>query len=62
MPRKTFDEFMKFIAWGNVIDLVVGIVIGAAFTAIVQILVKVIFNPFFGIITGNLDFPIISEH
>ena len=34
----------------------VGIVIGTAFTAIVQSLVKAIFNPFFGIVTANLDF------
>ena len=34
----------------------VGIVIGAAFTAIMQSLVKAIVNPFFGIVTGNLDF------
>ena len=34
----------------------VGIVIGAAFTAIVQSLVKAIFNLFFGIVRGNLDF------
>jgi len=56
MPRKTFDEFKKFIARGNVIDLAVGIVIGAAFTAIVQSLVKDIVNPLLGIVTGNLDF------
>ena len=56
MPRKTFDEFKKFIARGNVIDLAVGIVIGAAFTAIVQSLVKHIVNPLLGIVTGNLDF------
>lgn len=57
MPRKTIDEFKKFIARGNVIDLAVGIVIGAAFTAIVQSLVKDIVNPLLGIVTGNLDFP-----
>ena len=56
MPRKTFDEFKKFIARGNVIDLAVGIVIGVAFTAIVQSLVKDIVNPLLGIVTGNLDF------
>ena len=46
MPRKTFYEFKKFIALGKVIDLAVGIVIGAAFTAIMQSLVKAIVNPF----------------
>ena len=56
MARKTLDEFKKFIARGNVIDLAVGIVIGAAFTAIVQSLVKDIVNPLLGVVTGNLDF------
>ena len=56
MPRKTIDEFKKFIARGNVIDLAVGIVIGAAFTAIVQSLVKDVVNPLLGVVTGNLDF------
>lgn len=57
MPRKTFQEFKQFIARGNVIDLAVGIIIGATFTAIVQSLVKDIVNPLRGIVTGNLDFP-----
>ena len=56
MARKTLDEFKKFIARGNVIDLAVGIVIGSAFTAIVQSLVKDIVNPLLGVVTGNLDF------
>ena len=56
MARKIVDEFKKFIARGNVIDLAVGIVIGAAFTAIVQSLVKDIVNPLLGVVTGNLDF------
>ena len=56
MPRKTIEEFKKFIARGNVIDLAVGIVIGAAFTAIVQSLVKDVVNPLLGVVTGNLDF------
>ena len=40
-----FEEFKKFIMRGNVVDLAVGIVIGAAFTAIVNSLVKDIFMP-----------------
>ena len=56
MARKTLDEFKKFIARGNVIDLAVAIVIGASFTAIVQSLVKDIVNPLLGVVTGNLDF------
>jgi len=54
-PRQTFQEFKKFIARCNIIHLAVGIVIGAAFAAIVQSLVKDIANPFLGIVTGNLD-------
>lgn len=49
-------EFRAFIMRGNVIDLAVGIIIGAAFTAVVNSLVKDIFNPFLGLLTGGLDF------
>ncbi|WP_051461976.1 MULTISPECIES: large-conductance mechanosensitive channel protein MscL [Commensalibacter] len=41
---------------GNVIDLAVGIIIGAAFTAIVNSLVKDILNPVIGLIIGGIDF------
>ncbi|WP_316015795.1 large conductance mechanosensitive channel protein MscL [Roseobacter sp. HKCCA0434] len=50
------DEFKKFIAKGNVMDMAVGIIIGAAFTAIVQSVVKDLINPFVGIFTGGIDF------
>ena len=49
-------EFRSFITRGNVVDLAVGIIIGAAFTAIVQSLVKDIFTPLIGLILGNVDF------
>ncbi len=49
-------EFRAFIMRGNVVDLAVGIIIGAAFTSIVASLVKDIFNPFLGLLTGGLDF------
>lgn len=49
-------EFRAFVMRGNVVDLAVGIIIGAAFTAIVNSLVKDIFNPFLGLLTGGLDF------
>lgn len=42
-------EFKAFILRGNVLDLAVGVIIGAAFTAIVTSLVKNIINPFIGI-------------
>ena len=49
-------EFRDFIAKGNVMDLAVGIIIGAAFTAIVQSLVNDLINPFIGLIIGGIDF------
>lgn len=49
-------EFRDFIARGNVMDLAVGIIIGAAFTAIVNSLVTDLINPIIGVITGGLDF------
>ncbi len=50
------NEFKTFIARGNVIDLAVGIVIGAAFTAIVNSLVADIIMPPIGLATGGVDF------
>ena len=49
-------EFKEFIARGNVIDMAVGIIIGAAFTAIVTSLVSDLINPIIGLITGGIDF------
>jgi large conductance mechanosensitive channel len=49
-------EFRAFIARGNVVDLAVGIIIGVAFTAIVNSLVKDIFNPLLGMAIGGIDF------
>src|SRR6201997_282165 len=50
------DEFRAFIMRGNVIDLAVGIIIGVAFTAVVNSLVKDIFTPIIGLIVGGIDF------
>ena len=50
------QEFKDFIAKGNVMDMAVGIIIGAAFTAIVSSLVADIINPFIGLLTGGFDF------
>lgn len=50
------NEFRDFIAKGNVMDLAVGIIIGAAFTAIVQSLVGDLINPVIGLILGGVDF------
>ena len=49
-------EFKAFIARGNVIDLAVGIVIGTAFTNIVNSLVKDVIMPPIGLLTGGVDF------
>lgn len=50
------NEFKAFIARGNVMDMAVGIIIGAAFTAIVNSLVGDLINPIIGLITGGIDF------
>ena len=49
-------DFRDFIAKGNVMDLAVGIIIGAAFTAIVGSLVSDLINPVIGLILGGVDF------
>jgi large conductance mechanosensitive channel len=51
-----FDEFKKFAMRGNVVDLAVGVVIGAAFTGIVNSLVKDIITPPIGLALGGIDF------
>ena len=50
------SEFKDFIAKGNVMDMAVGIIIGAAFTAIVKSMVDDLINPIIGLFTGGLDF------
>ena len=50
------NEFKDFIAKGNVMDMAVGIIIGAAFTAIVTSLVGDLINPIIAIFTGGIDF------
>lgn len=49
-------EFRDFIARGNVMDMAVGIIVGAAFTAIVSSLVADLINPIIGLFTGGIDF------
>lgn len=51
-----FQEFKTFISRGNVIDLAVGIIIGAAFTSIVNSLVADLIMPLVGLVTGGIDF------
>ena len=51
-----WQEFRAFISRGNVIDLAVGVIIGAAFTAIVTSLVNDIIMPPIGVVLGGIDF------
>ena len=51
-----FEEFKKFAVRGNVLDLAVGVIIGAAFGAIVKSLVDDIIMPPIGMLIGNVDF------
>lgn len=51
-----FKEFQEFIMRGNVVDLAVGIIIGTAFTAIVNSLVADIIMPPIGLLIGGIDF------
>jgi large conductance mechanosensitive channel len=50
------QEFKEFAMKGNVVDLAIGVIIGAAFGAIVSSLVGDIIMPIFGAVTGGLDF------
>lgn len=53
---KLFQEFKEFISRGNVLDMAVGVIIGGAFTAIVNSLVNDIFMPLLGLLTGGMNF------
>ena len=50
------EDFKKFAMRGNVIDLAVGVIVGASFTGIVNSLVKDIIMPPLGVVMGGLDF------
>ena len=54
--KKFVQEFKEFISKGNVITMAVGIIIGSAFTAIVNSLVNDIITPLIGVILGGMDF------
>lgn len=51
-----FKEFKEFALRGNMIDLAIGVIIGAAFGAIVSSLVDDVFMPIIGLIIGGIDF------
>ena len=50
------QEFKKFALRGNVVDLAVGVIIGAAFGAIIKSLVDQVIMPPIGLVTGGIDF------
>lgn len=54
--RNFLKEFQAFISKGNVMDLAVAVIIGAAFSNIVNSLVKDIVNPILGVLVGRPDF------
>ena len=56
MIKKNIQEFKKFIARGNVLDLAVGVIIGGAFSSIVTSLVNNILTPIIGLVLGGVDF------
>ena len=54
--KSFFTEFKQFAMRGNVIDLAVGVIIGAAFTTVVDSVVKDVLNPVIGLLIGGIDF------
>ena len=54
--KKFLQDFQAFISRGNVLDLAVAVIIGAAFSAIVNSLVKDVINPLLGFLIGKPDF------
>ena len=56
MIKNTLGEFKKFIMRGNVIDMAVGIIIGGAFTKIVNSMVADVLMPPLGLLLGKVDF------
>lgn len=58
--KKFIDEFKTFAIRGNVLDMAVGVIIGGAFTSIVNSLVTDVFTPIIGKLTGGIDFSSIT--
>lgn len=56
MGLNTFKEFKEFAMRGNVADMAVGMVIGAAFGTIVKSFVNDVLMPAIGLLLGNVDF------
>ena len=56
MASSIVNEFKEFALKGNMVDLAIGVIIGAAFGAIVSSLVDDVFMPIIGLIIGGIDF------
>ena len=54
--KKLINEFKEFISRGNVLDMAVGVIIGAAFKAIIDSLVNNVIMPCLTLLTGKMDF------
>ena len=54
--KKFFNEFKEFAMKGNVLDMAIGVVIGASFSSIVSSLVNDIFMPLIAVLTGDVQF------
>jgi large conductance mechanosensitive channel len=51
-----WSDFKAFIARGNVLDLAIGVIIGAAFTTVIKTFTDGIIMPFVGLVSGGVDF------
>jgi len=60
--KEMWEEFKNFAMKGNVIDLAIGVIIGAAFTPIVSTLVANIMMPIIGFVTAGVDFSSLAVH
>lgn len=60
MAKNSLKEFRQFILRGNVVDLAIAVVVGAAFNNVVQSLVKNIFSPLIAAVVGQPDFSKLS--
>lgn len=54
--KKFLGEFKEFALKGNMFDLAVGVIVGAAFNSVVKSIVNDIFTPIIGMLMGGLDF------
>lgn len=54
--KKLLEEFKAFALKGNVLDMAVGVVVGGAFTALVNSVVADVLTPLIGLVTPNMDF------